>query len=80
MYNKKIEQCFIFINDNWNEEEYKKCELEWKQIQSFISIEQTPYQCSRCNTYWLKISFINDLLHMEMDYGLLFLIMVLEIE
>ena len=33
----KIEETFTHIRKYWKEEEYKKCELEWKQIQSFIN-------------------------------------------
>jgi len=57
---EKIKETFKHINDYWKEEEYKKCELEWKQIQPFISKEQTPYHCNGCNTYWKQITFVND--------------------
>jgi hypothetical protein len=57
---KKIEETFIHIRDNWKEEHYKKCLLEWKQIQPFISNEQTPYHCGGCDTYWTSIQYIND--------------------
>ncbi len=55
-----MEETFKHIRNYWKEEEYKKCELEWKQIQTFISNEYTPYQCGRCNTYWKSIAFVND--------------------
>lgn len=54
----KIEETFTHIRNYWKEEEYKKCELEWKQIQPFISKVNTPYQCGKCNTYWKQITFI----------------------
>jgi hypothetical protein len=57
---KKIEETFTHIRNYWKEEEYKKCELEWKQIQPFISKEQTPYHCNGCNTFWISVQFIND--------------------
>lgn len=55
-----MEETFTHIRNYWKEEEYKKCELEWKQIQTFISNEYTPYQCGRCNTYWKSVAFVND--------------------
>jgi hypothetical protein len=55
----KMGKTFTHIRNYWKEEEYKKCELEWKQIQSFISKEPTPYQCS-CNTFWTKDIYIYD--------------------
>jgi hypothetical protein len=55
-----MEETFTHICNYWKEEEYKKCELEWKQIQTFISNEYTPYQCGRCNTYWKSVAFVND--------------------
>ncbi len=58
MLNNKMEETFTHIRNYWKEEEYKKCELEWKQIQTFISKENTPYQCCKCNTYWKQITFI----------------------
>jgi len=57
---KKIEETFQHIRDNWKEEDYKKCLLEWKQIQPFISKEQTHYHCNGCDTYWTSIQYIND--------------------
>ena len=56
----KIEETFKHINDNWKEEAYRKCLVEWKQIQPFMSKEQTPYHCNGCNTYWTSVQFIND--------------------
>ena len=56
----KIKETFKHINDNWKEEEYRKCALEWKQIQPFISKEATPYQCGNCDTFWTSVQFIND--------------------
>ncbi|MBU3733928.1 MAG: hypothetical protein FGM30_05445 [Candidatus Fonsibacter sp.] len=56
----KMEETFTHIRNYWKEEEYKKCELEWKQIQPFISKEQTPYHCNGCNTFWISVQFIND--------------------
>jgi hypothetical protein len=56
----KMKETFTHIRSYWKEKEYKKCKLEWKQIQTFISKEYTPYQCGRCNTYWNCVSFIND--------------------
>ena len=49
---EKIEETFKHINDNWPEEYYQTCELEWKNIIVGISTEPTPYQCSNCNTFW----------------------------
>jgi len=57
---EKIEETFNHIKDNWNEEEYRRCLIEWKQIQPFMSKEQTPYHCNGCNTYWTSVQFIND--------------------
>jgi len=37
----KIKETFEHMNDNWKEEEYRKCLVEWKQIQSFITKEET---------------------------------------
>ena len=42
----KIKETFTHINDNWKEEGYRKCLVEWKQIQPFMSKEQTPYHCN----------------------------------
>jgi hypothetical protein len=56
----KIKETFKHINDYWKEEEYRKCLVEWKQIQPFISKEETSYQCGNCNTYWISVQFIND--------------------
>lgn len=58
---EKIEETFIHIRNYWKEEEYKKCKLEWDQIQPFITNYCTPYQCSNCNTYWKHITFVNDI-------------------
>jgi len=55
-----MEETFTHIRNYWKEEEYKKCELEWKQIQTFISNEYTPNKCGRCNTYWKSVAFVND--------------------
>ncbi len=57
---KKVEETFTHIRDNWKEEYYKTCSLEWKRIQPFISKEQTPYHCGGCDTYWTSNQFIND--------------------
>ena len=57
---KRVEETFTHIRDNWKEEDYRKCLLEWKQIQPFISKNQTPYQCGGCDTYWTSVQFIND--------------------
>lgn len=56
----KIKETFKHINDYWKEEGYQKCLVEWKQIQPFMSKEQTPFQCGNCNTYWTSVQFIND--------------------
>jgi len=56
----KIKETFTHINNNWKEEDYKKCLLEWKKIQPFISKEATAYQCRNCDTFWTSIQFIND--------------------
>jgi len=56
----KIKETFTHINDYWKEEGYRKCLVEWKQIQPFISKEQTPFQCGNCNTYWTTVQFVND--------------------
>lgn len=55
-----IEECFKHIYNNWKEEDYKKCNLEWKEIKKFISDEYTPYKCGNCNTYWSSVTFVND--------------------
>jgi len=57
---EKIKETFKHINDYWKEEEYRKCLVQWKQIQPFISKEETSYQCGNCNTYWISVQFIND--------------------
>ncbi len=57
---KKIEETFRHVRDNWKEEHYKKCALEWKQIQPFMSKELAQYQCGGCDTYWTSIQYIND--------------------
>jgi len=56
----KIKETFQHIRDNWKEEEYKTCALEWKKIQPFISKEATAYQCGNCDTFWTSVQFIND--------------------
>jgi len=56
----KIEETFQHIRDNWKEEYYKTCALEWKKIQPFISKEATAYQCGNCDTFWTSVQFIND--------------------
>ena len=58
---EKIEETFKHIRDNWKEEYYQTCELEWKNIISFISTEPTPYQCPNCNTFWTKGYFIENI-------------------
>ncbi len=55
---EKIEETFKHINDNWKEEYYQTCKLDWENIISFISKEPTPYQCSNCNTFWMKYGFL----------------------
>ena len=57
---KRVEETFTHICDSWKEEDYKKCLFEWKQIQPFISKEQTLYLCNGCDTYWTSVQFIND--------------------
>ncbi len=57
---KKVEETFAHIRDNWKEEDYRKCLVQWKQIQPFISKEETSYQCGNCNTYWTSGKFIDD--------------------
>jgi len=57
---KKIEETFQHIREYWKEEEYRKCLVEWKQIQPFISKEATAYQCGNCDTFWTSVQFIND--------------------
>lgn len=56
----KTKETFEHIKNNWKVEDYRKSSLEWKQIQSFMSKEETPYHCNGCNTYWTSIQFIND--------------------
>ena len=56
----KIKETFKHINDYWKEEDYKKCLLEWKKIQPFISKKATAYQCGSCDTFWTSVQFIND--------------------
>ena len=58
---EKIEETFKHISDNWKEEYYQTCELEWENIISFISKEPTPYQCSNCNTFWMKYGFLENI-------------------
>lgn len=58
---EKIEETFKHIRDNWKEEYYQTCELEWKNIISFISTEPTPYKCPNCNTFWTKGYFIENI-------------------
>lgn len=60
MTTRIIKETFEHINNNWKEEYYETCYIEWEQIQQFISNEPTPYQCGNCNTYWTKITYIND--------------------
>lgn len=57
---KIIETTFKHINDNWKKEDYQKCALEWKQIQLFMSKEETPFKCGDCDTYWTSVQYIND--------------------
>ena len=57
---KKIKETFTHINNNCKEEEYIKCESEWKHVQTFILKEQTPYHCNGYDTYWTSVQFIND--------------------
>jgi len=56
----KIKETFKHINDHWKEEGYRKCLIEWKQIQPFISKEETPFKCGNCDTYWTSVQFVND--------------------
>jgi hypothetical protein len=56
----KIKAIFKHINDYCKEEGYRQCLVQWKQIQPFISKEETPYQCGNCNTYWSSGKFIDD--------------------
>jgi hypothetical protein len=56
----KIQECFKHIRENWKEEYYQTCRKQWEQIQSFISNVTTKYQCSGCETYWTKVTFVND--------------------
>jgi len=56
----KIEETFQHISKYWKEEDYKKCALEWKKIQPFISKEATQYQCGGCDTFWTSVQYIND--------------------
>ena len=56
----KIKETFTHIRDNWKEEYYRDCESEWKKIQTFISKKPTPYQCGNCDTFWTKITYVND--------------------
>ena len=58
--NNKIKETFEHINDNWREEYYETCLFEWEYIQQFMSNEPTPYQCGQCDTYWTKVTFVND--------------------
>ena len=58
---EKIEETFKHISDNWKKEYYQTCELEWENIISFISKEPTPYQCSNCNTFWMKYGFLENI-------------------
>ena len=60
MSSKRVEETFKHIHDNWKEENYKDCKLEWDKIQPFISKEPTQYKCNGCNTYWRSVQFIND--------------------
>jgi hypothetical protein len=60
---EKIEETFKHINDNWKEEYYQTCELEWENIISFISKEPTPYRCSNCNTFWTKSYFLENIIY-----------------
>jgi len=57
---KKIEETFQHISEYWKEEGYRKCLVEWKQIQPFISKEATAYQCRNCDTFWTSVQYIND--------------------
>jgi hypothetical protein len=57
---EKIKECYEHIRDHWKEEYYKSCRKQWEQIQPFISETPTVYQCSGCETYWTKVSFVND--------------------
>jgi len=57
---KKMKKTFKHIRDNWKEEEYQKCLMEWKQIQPFISKEATAHKCRNCDTFWISNQYIID--------------------
>jgi hypothetical protein len=57
---EKIKECFEHIHEHWKEEYYKECRKEWELIQTFISKTPTNYQCFGCETYWTKLTFVND--------------------
>jgi hypothetical protein len=57
---EKIKECYEHIRKHWKEENYQTCRKQWDQIQPFISNAPTNYQCSGCETYWTKITFVND--------------------
>ncbi len=67
---EKIEETFKHIHDNWKEEYYQTCELEWENIISFISKEPTPYQCGHCNTFWTKVTYIDEYIGNIYSYNL----------
>ena len=48
----KIKKTFKNINDYCKEKEYKKCLVEWKQIQNFMSKEET-YILNTINSYYV---------------------------
>ena len=60
MTERQIEETFQGINKFWKEKHYVTCLFEWEEVQQFITEEKTDYQCGNCNTYWTKITHIND--------------------
>lgn len=54
------EAKFEEINSTFTEEDYMRCFSEWDEIKSFISEKETDYKCYNCNTYWTKVTYVND--------------------
>ena len=53
-----IEKTYKHINENWKEDWFKACRHSWEEVQQFISMEPTNYQC-KCGTYWINDNFIS---------------------
>lgn len=63
IYQQKIKQFYMFINENWSEENYKTCIQDWERVKQYIVYSKINLNdrkvCRSCGLLWMNEKFLD---------------------